>query len=68
MSIYAFQIYSEFFLPAQSVHMVVISSGDIDWHLHVHHTLSSVCFSFREIMKGISSQAFQFVATEANPR
>ncbi|KAJ7145680.1 hypothetical protein C8R44DRAFT_755683 [Mycena epipterygia] len=52
---------------AHSVHMVIISSGDIEWHLHAHHTLSSVCFSFREIMKGISSKAFQFAATEANP-
>ncbi|KAF7345009.1 Peptide hydrolase [Mycena venus] len=52
---------------AHSVHMVIVSSGDIEWHLHAHHTLSAVCFSFREIMKGISSKAFQFAATEASP-
>ncbi|KAF8134678.1 hypothetical protein K438DRAFT_1883373 [Mycena galopus ATCC 62051] len=52
---------------AHSVHMVIVSSGVIEWHLHAHHTLSAVCFSFREIMKGISSKAFQFVPTEANP-
>ncbi|KAF8168965.1 hypothetical protein K438DRAFT_1855939 [Mycena galopus ATCC 62051] len=52
---------------ARSVHMVVVSSGVIEWHLHAHHTLSAVCSSFREIMKEISSKAFQFVPTEANP-
>ncbi|KAJ7019702.1 hypothetical protein C8F04DRAFT_328886 [Mycena alexandri] len=54
-------------LLAHSVHMVVVSSGDITWHMNAHHTLSAVCFSFREIMKGISSKAFQWVATEATP-
>jgi hypothetical protein len=48
--------------------MVIVSSGDIEWDLRAHHTLSAVCFSFSEIMKGISSKAFQFVATEANPK
>ncbi|KAJ7255054.1 hypothetical protein B0H12DRAFT_539166 [Mycena haematopus] len=52
---------------AHSVHMVIISSDLIEWHLHAHHTLSAVCFSFREIMKAMSSKAFQFEATEANP-
>ncbi|KAJ6476385.1 hypothetical protein C8R45DRAFT_1009849 [Mycena sanguinolenta] len=53
----------------QSVHTVVVSSeaAAIEWYLHVHHTLSAVCFSFREIMKGISSKAFQFEASETNP-
>ncbi|KAJ7715246.1 hypothetical protein B0H16DRAFT_508010 [Mycena metata] len=52
---------------AHSVHMVVVSSGDITWHMNAHHTLSAVCFSFKEIMKGISSKAFQWAATEATP-
>ncbi|KAJ7619688.1 hypothetical protein FB45DRAFT_931418 [Roridomyces roridus] len=46
---------------AHSVHKVVMSPDpDIDWFLNVHHTLSSVCFSFREIMRGISTKAFQY--------
>ncbi|KAJ7661614.1 hypothetical protein DFH06DRAFT_1325893 [Mycena polygramma] len=54
-------------LGSHSVHMVIVSSGDIEWHLRAHHTLSAVSYSFREIMKGISSKAFQFAATEATP-
>ncbi|KAJ7656220.1 hypothetical protein B0H17DRAFT_373864 [Mycena rosella] len=49
---------------AHSVHAVIVSSEDFEWHLRVHHTLSAVCFSFREIMKGISSKAFQFPEDE----
>ncbi|KAJ7157947.1 hypothetical protein C8R43DRAFT_996400 [Mycena crocata] len=52
---------------AHSVHMVIVFPGDIEWHLNAHHTLSSVCFSFREIMKGISSKAFQFRTSESSP-
>ncbi|KAJ7500735.1 hypothetical protein B0H11DRAFT_2225131 [Mycena galericulata] len=52
---------------AHSVHMVIVSPGDIKWHLNAHHTLSSVCFSFREIMKGISTKAFQFAASDMTP-
>ncbi|KAJ6507488.1 hypothetical protein DFH09DRAFT_1199919 [Mycena vulgaris] len=52
---------------AHSVHMVIVSSRDVEWYLNAHNTLSSVCFSFREIMKGISSKAFQFSVVETNP-
>ncbi|KAJ7605213.1 hypothetical protein FB45DRAFT_1069524 [Roridomyces roridus] len=46
---------------AYSVHQVVMSPDpDIDWFLNVHHTLSSVCVSFREIMHQISTEAFQY--------
>ncbi|KAJ7085387.1 hypothetical protein B0H15DRAFT_846708 [Mycena belliarum] len=49
---------------AHSVHTVIVSSQDIAWHMRAHHTLSSVCYSFREIMKGISSKAFQYVVAK----
>ncbi|KAJ7645752.1 hypothetical protein B0H17DRAFT_1103936, partial [Mycena rosella] len=29
---------------AHSVHMVVVSPHDVEWHLRAHHTLSAVCF------------------------
>ncbi|KAJ7621810.1 hypothetical protein B0H17DRAFT_1219304 [Mycena rosella] len=45
---------------AHSVHMVVVSPHDVEWHLGAHHTLSAVCFVFREIVRGISAKAFQF--------
>ncbi|KAJ7166679.1 hypothetical protein C8R46DRAFT_1350983 [Mycena filopes] len=52
---------------AHSVHMVVISSADVTWDMNAHNTLSAVSFSFREIMKGISSKAFQWISTEPTP-
>lgn len=56
------------FYVAHSVHMVIISPHDIEWDLNAHHILSSVCFSFQEIMKGISSKAFQFSVSETTPK
>ncbi|KAJ6620429.1 hypothetical protein B0H10DRAFT_2432835 [Mycena sp. CBHHK59/15] len=52
---------------AHSIHMVIVSPGDPQWHMNAHNTLSSVCFSFKEIMKGISSKVFQFTASDENP-
>ncbi|KAJ7468761.1 hypothetical protein FB451DRAFT_1177514 [Mycena latifolia] len=62
-----FPFFSLTLSAAHSVHMVIVSSRDIEWHLHAHHTLSAVCFSFREIMKGISSKAFQFPPAVGTP-
>ncbi|KAJ7645758.1 hypothetical protein B0H17DRAFT_1103949 [Mycena rosella] len=50
---------------AHSVHMVVVSPRDVEWHLGAHHTLSAVCFAFREIVRGISTKAFQFAGEDS---
>ncbi|KAF7318851.1 Peptide hydrolase [Mycena chlorophos] len=47
---------------AYSIHMAIIVQPEEDaaWHLRVHHTMSAVCYGFRETMRGISCKVFEY--------
>ncbi|KAF7314717.1 hypothetical protein MKEN_00945700 [Mycena kentingensis (nom. inval.)] len=43
-----------------SIHLAVVVQEMGSWNVRVHHTLSAVCSSFRDIMHGISCKAFEY--------
>jgi hypothetical protein len=53
---------------AESVHSICLSPGKAPWEMNVAVTISSVSFTFNQIMKEVAAKAFAIVQPERGGR